>query len=229
MKALRIFLLLLLCICGQIIFVQTADAQAIDLKKQKEVVENRKKMSKLTRKQVESNVWKESKSIAKQMKKDGWKPMPGTPPLRTQQNDMLMRRYELDGNFPRYIIGSGQAVSTVAGMARKHAIARARVDLASNIGAEVSSLTSDATTNIEYSLEEQEAVGKLVDESMTKVQQSIGNTEVVFEAYREIDGKTEVLVYISYDGVRAKSDILKMFDKDHKELREKLEKMMEEQ
>lgn len=222
MNTLKTFLLLLLCIGEQVLFVQTAVAQKTDFETQIEIIEERKKMAKLTRKKVESKVWKDAKKIAKELKKDGWKPMPGAPSLVMQQNDMLLKRYELQGYFPRYILGSGQAVASVSGVARKHALARAKVELASNIGAEVVSLTNDASSNTEYSTTDQETVGKLIDESMTKVQQSIGRTEVIFEAYREINGNTEVLLYICYDGRRAKEDILKIFDEEHKDLREKV-------
>ena len=217
-----------LCCMGALVFAsQGACAQDVSAENYKELIKERKKIAKMTRKQVEANSWKEAKKVAKQLKKDGWKPMPGSPTLEMQQNDLLMRRYEQGEGFPRYILGSGQAFANVAGVARKQAEARARAALATNIGSEVASLVEEATTNVEYSSTDQETISKFVDTNMSKVQQSIGRTEVVFQAFREVNGSVEVLVYVCYDGARAKKDILNMFDEDHKEMREVVMKMLD--
>ena len=207
--------------------VESANAQVVSTKEQKEIIKNRKELAKQTRKQVEANVWKDAKKVAKQLKKDGWKPFPGSPTLETQQSDMMMRRYELEGNFPRYVLGEGTASAKSSGVARKQAQARARVELASNIGAEVAALTEGSESNNEYSSAEQETVAKMLESNKILVQQSIGRTEVVFEAYREKAGSTEVLVWICCDGSAAKSAIYKAFNEEQKELREKSEKTLE--
>ena len=58
--------------------VESANAQVVSTKEQKEIIKNRKELAKQTRKQVEANVWKDAKKVAKQLKKDGWKPFPGS-------------------------------------------------------------------------------------------------------------------------------------------------------
>lgn len=209
--------------------VESANAQVVSTKEQKEIIKNRMDLAKQTRKQVEASVWKDAKKRAKELKKDGWKPFPGSPTLEVQQSDMMMRRYELEGNFPRYILGEGTASAKTSGMARKQAQARARVELASNIGTEVAALIENSESNIEYSKTEQETMSKMLESNKILVQQSIGRTDVVFEAYREVAGSTEVLIWISCDGSAAKSAVYKMFNEEQKELREKLERTLEKE
>lgn len=208
--------------CSQPLAAQSKE----HIKEQKEVIKNRKAMSKLTQKQVSDNVWKQAKKEAKAWKKQGWKSSPGAPSLEQQMNDALMYKYELDGEFPRYIVGRSSAVANSFGLARKQAIARARADIASAIQTEVTELLEDSELNVEMSDSEVESAGKMLATGQQFVQQTIGRTDVVFEAYREINGKTEVMVNVGYDGRAAKSAVLKLFEKESSELRQKMEKLL---
>ena len=91
-------------------------------------------------------------------------------------------------------------------------------------------LVEEGTSNVEYSATDQETISKFVDANMTKLQQSLGRTEVVLQAYREAKGESansiEVVVYVSYDGSRARQDLLKMFEEDHKDMYPDLKKML---
>ena len=71
-------------------------------------------------------------------------------------------------------------------------------------------------------------MAKMMETSQTLVQQSIGRTNVVYEIFREVDGKTEVRVAVSYDGNAAKETLIKLFDEDNAELRAKLQRMLEQ-
>ena len=195
---------------------------------QKALIKQRKELANMTKKAQEANAWKEAKKAAKQMKKEGWLPMPGSPTLETQMNDYLLRRYMQNGNFPKYILGEGTASAKNSDAARKHALANARVELAGNVGMEVAALVEEGTNNNAYSEEEQETLSKLMQSSRTLIQQKLGRTEVIMEAYRKIGNSTEVMVRISADGSVSKAAILSMFNEDQKELRDKLEKTMNE-
>lgn len=208
--------------CAQPLSAQTSD----QVKEQKEVIKNRRAMSKLTQKQVSDNVWKQAKKQAKQWKKEGWKASPGAPALEQQMNDALMCQYELDGDFPRYIVGRSSAVAGTFALARKQAIARARVDIASSIQTEVTELLEDSEMNTEMSAAEVESVGKMLATGQQFVQQTLGRTNVVFEAFRERNGKTEVMVNVSYDGRAAKSTVLKLFEKESDALRQKMDNLL---
>lgn len=220
--------LLLSLTLGVVLFcsAMSVSAQSNAVKDQKAICAERIKLAKLAKKQAEANVWKDAKKAAKALEKEGWKPVPGSPTLETQQNDMMLRRYELKGNFPKYLVGRGTAVAQTAGTARKQALTRAKVDLAGSIGAEVASLTENEETNIELSSDEQQTVGKTIESSQVMVQQSIGRTEVVMEALRENGTSVEVMVYICCESKSVMKEVLKAFEKDHEALREKLEQMM---
>lgn len=198
------------------------------IEQQKEVIKARKEMAKLTRKQATSNVWKETKKQVRAWKKEGWKSSPGTPSLEQQLNDALTAQYELDGTFPRFIIGRSSGVGSTFGIARKQAVSRARADLAACIQAEVTELIEASESNIELTHSEVETVGKVLTASQQFVQQSLGRTQVIFEAYREKGDKTEVMVSVLCDGTTARSTVLKAFEKESQELQDKLSKLMSE-
>lgn len=224
----RIIALVSALFVGGMLCLQPVSAQKNDhIKEQKEVIKNRKAMSKLTQKQVSSNVWKQSKKQAKAWKKEGWKACPGAPTLDQQMNTSLMYQYEMDGEFPRYIVGRSSATATSFGLARKQAIARARLDIASSIQVEVAELIENTELNTEMSAAEVESAGKILATGQQFVQQTLGRTDVVFEAYREVNGKTEVMVTVGYDGRAAKSTVMKLFEQEGAELRQKMEKLLD--
>ncbi len=210
-----------------VFYTQPAAAQDDDhVERQKEIFKERKTMSKMTRKQVSNSIWRQAKRQAKVWKKEGWKASPGTPSLEQQMSDVLMCQYELDGEFPRYILGRSSAVSATYALARRQAIARARVDIASSIQTEVTELIETSELNIELSSSEVESVGKMLASGRQLVQQSLGRTNVVFEAFREFDGKIEVMVNISYDGRAAKNTVLKLIERENGEIGQKMGKLL---
>lgn len=208
-----------------VMFAQSSSNYEIERKAQKEIIKERKEAAKLSKKAIETKAVKEAKKQAKALKKDGWKAAPGSVSLEKQISNLLLRQYELDGNFPKYIIGKSSASASSYGVARKQAITRARVEVATNMEAEIAALTENTDSNVELNANEVQTVAKMLDTSKQLVQQKIGRTDVVFEAYRNVDGNTEVQVGITYDGSIAKSVILELFEKDNAEIKQKLEEL----
>ncbi len=89
---------------------------------------------------------------------------------------------------------------------------------------EVAPLTEETETNIELSSGEVETIAKMVDSSQSMLQQSLGRTEVVFDIIREVNGKTEERVAVSYSGSQAKSLLLNIFDSE--EMKQKVLEML---
>ena len=191
---------------------------------QQEFVKERRAQAKMAKNLIEQKVLKDAKKQAKQLKKEGWQPAPGTLPLEKQLNEVYTRMYMYEGRLPKYFIGRSSGTSTSAGMARKQALTRARVDVASQIKLEVAALTEETDTNIELSAGEVETIAKMVDSSQTMLQQSLGRTEVVFDIIREVNGKTEERVAVSYSGSQAKSLLLNIFDNE--EMKQKVLEML---
>ena len=79
----------------------------------------------------------------------------------------------------------------------------------------------------EFTGGEAETIAKTVETSKAMVQQSLGRTDAIMEIYREKDGKAEVQIAVSCDGGRAKAEILKLFGEEEKELKAKLEKLLD--
>lgn len=169
---------------------------------------------------------KDANKQAKQLKKEGWRPAPGTLPLEKQLNEVYTRMYMYEGRFPKYFIGRSSGRSTSAGMARKQALTRARVDVASQMKLEIAALTEETDMNTELSAGEVETVAKMVDTSQTMIQQSLGRTEVVLDIVRTLDGKTESQVAVSYDGNLAKETLLSIFEKEDAEIKQKLQNLL---
>ena len=229
MKTMKFIALSLFVALGWAASTQSISAQdKQQFEDQKAIIKQRREMAKLTKKSVEANAWKEAKKAAKEMKKAGWKAMPGSPTLETQMNDYLVRRYMLSGNFPKYIVGQGTASAKLSDVARKHALANARAELAGSIGMEVAALVEDGANNNAYTQEEQETLDKMMHTNKQIIEQKIGRTEIIMEAYRVVGNSTEVMVRISADGSVSKAAILSMFSEDQKSLRDKLEKTMNE-
>lgn len=111
-------------------------------------------------------------------------------------------------------------------MARKQALTRARVDVASQMKLEIAALTEETDMNTELSAGEVETVAKMVDTSQTMIQQSLGRTEVVLDIMRTTGGKTESQVAVSYDGNLAKETLLSIFEKEDAQIKQKLQDLL---
>mgnify|MGYP001161765841 FL=1 len=193
---------------------------------QQQFVKERREQAKMAKNLIEQKVLKDAKKQAKQLKKEGWQPAPGTLPLEKQLTDVYTRMYTYEGRFPKYFIGRSSGRSTSAGMARKQALTRARVDVASQMKLEVAALTEETDMNTELSAGEVETVAKMVDTSQTMIQQSLGRTEVVLDIMRTTGGKTESQVAVSYDGNLAKETLLSIFEKEDAQIKQKLQDLL---
>lgn len=193
---------------------------------QQKIVKERRQQAKIAKNLIEQKVLKDANKQAKQLKKEGWRPAPGTLPLEKQLNEVYTRMYMYEGRFPKYFIGRSSGRSTSAGMARKQALTRARVDVASQMKLEIAALTEETDMNTELSAGEVETVAKMVDTSQTMIQQSLGRTEVVLDIVRTLDGKIESQVAVSYDGNLAKETLLSIFEKEDAGIKQKLQNLL---
>lgn len=194
--------------------------------------EQDKKELKTVLKQTEKQqkaAMKDAKKQVKALEKDGWKPVPGSATLEKQYYEMNLKRNEMDGSSKKYIIGLSSAKAGSYGVARRQAMTRAKLEIASNIKAAIAALTKNTEANVEQSNGEVVTSGKTNDVSMQLVQQSIGVTDVIFEIYREKDNQTEVQIGLAYDGNTAKANVLEQLSKENKELEKKLEKLLQKQ
>lgn len=197
MKKFTIFLMSLLVLGA-------ASAQNAD--DYKAFIKERKAVQKLVKKERDEKVSKETKKMAKKFAKEGWKVTVGTLPLEKQLEKSFTMQYELDmsNSMPKYIRGTGKAISTSYDAAKMQAMADAKTELAGNIQTEVAAIIEERLANQEMGNQDAVAISNAVQVSKQVIAQSIGRVITVVECYRELNNKNyEVLVHIFYNGEMA--------------------------
>lgn len=197
MKKFTIFLMSLLVLGA-------ASAQNAD--DYKAFIKERKAVQKLVKQERDEKVSKEAKKMAKKFAKEGWKVTVGTLPLEKQLEKSFTMQYELDMNnsMPKYIRGTGKAISTSYDAAKMQAMADAKTELAGNIQTEVAAIIEERLANQEMGNQDAVAISNAVQVSKQVIAQSIGRVITVVECYRELNNKNyEVLVHIFYNGEMA--------------------------
>lgn len=164
----------------------------------KAFIKERKAVQKLVKQERDEKVSKETKKQAKQFAKEGWKVTVGALPLDKQIEKSILMQYELDMNsdMPKYIQGSGKAISSSYDAAKMQAMADAKTELAGNIQTEVAAIIEERLANQELGKEEAVVVSNAVQVSKQVIVQSIGRVITVVECYRELKNKNvEVEVF----------------------------------
>ena len=172
----------------------------------KAFIKERKAVQKLVKQERDEKASKEAKKMAKKYIKEGWIVTVGTLPLEKQLEKSYTMQYELDVNngMPKYVRGTGKAVSSSYDAAKMQAMADARTELAGNIQTEVAAIVEERLANQELGKEEAVVVSNAVQVSKQVIAQSIGRVITVVECYRELKNKNcEVMVHIFYNGEMA--------------------------
>lgn len=197
----------------------------------KAFIKERKAVQKLVKQERDEKVSKEAKKMAKKYTKEGWKVAVGALPLEKQLEKSYTMQYELDMNnsMPKYIRGTGKAISTSYDAAKMHAMADAKVELAGNIQTEVAAIIEERLANHELGKEDAVAISNAVQVSKQVIVQSIGRVITVVECYRELKNKNyEVLVHIYYNGEMAAEAAKKAVREDLEKKGDKLAKELDE-
>lgn len=205
----------------------TAMAQS-DVKSPNELIKERKEMNKMTTKAVDQKVTKLAKKEAKALAKEGWKPGPGTMPIERQLDDLYRQQVEMKGDAPKYIIGTAQNTGDNYTAAKKAAMEFARQSVAEQISAEVAELTNTKVGNSETGTADAESVTQIVNEGKSLVQQSIGQVRIVQEISREVNGKVQVRLAVTYTTKQAKAALMKAMENASEETRRQLDEMTQD-
>lgn len=206
--------------CATATMAQTTKEELKALNKERKIAQ------KYTEKQLGDKALKMAKKEAKRFAKEGWKAEAGALPLEKQYEENYIKMYAMDGKFPRYILGTGTATAASHGVARKQAMARARVEIANQLSQEIAALTEETTTNLEVNNLEAETVSKMVETSKLLTQQTLGKTVTVLEAFRTTDKGTEYKVIVSYESKAAIKSLLDSFKEDEADIKQKLEELL---
>ena len=177
-------------------------------------------------KQIASKCRKDAKKQAKILTKEGWKPAVGAAPIEDQLYILFLRQYEIDGNYPKYIIGRAHAVASNYTTAHRTAESRARAEIASNIAVIIKAIAEDALMTKTITAGEVETLSRFMVSTQQEIRQHLGKTDIVFEIYREKKGATEFQMCVSYDGEHSKELVRKAFGDNNAELKTKFEKLL---
>lgn len=221
----------LLVLLAGILLVGNAFAQ--DAEDYKAFIKERKAIQKLVSSERNEKVGKDAKKAAKVYAKEGWIVMPGSLPLEKQLEKSYQMAYELDLNsgMPKYIQGTGKAISTSYDAAKMHAMADAKTELAGNIQTEVAAIIEERLASNEVGQNDAVAVSNAVQVSKQVIAQSIGRVITVVECYRGLKNKNfEVQVRILYNGEMAaqaaKKAIKEELEKKGDKLADQLDKLL---
>lgn len=136
----------------------------------------------------------EAKKKVKAMQAEGWKPAPGTLDLVTQFTNLnLIMAQKNAYNMPGQYCASTTAFARSYGMARKHATARCKSEIAQSISTQVAGLISLVEENVELTSDQ----ARFVETAKQHYDADLGHTDYVVEAIREKDGEVEAFIAIA--------------------------------
>lgn len=189
---------------------------------------NAAELTKKDLKQIE----KDAKTQCKKYEKEGWLTLPGSLPMQRQLEEIYKMRYAKENGEPIYIIKEGNSVGEVYDAAKLNAVQMAKLLIVDAIESEFAGMMVNEVNNEQMSNEEAASVEKMMSASKTKIAQQLGRTNAVVELYQKLPNNNfRVMVFIAYSGEQArkvaKKAIYKELNDESKELRAKLDKILE--
>ncbi len=216
-----------LCLFG----MMTLGATQTYAQTSKEIIKERRIISKESRAELNDRATKSARKEAKSLVKEGWKVAPGALPLDKQLDKAYLMQMEYDESmYPKYIMGDAMSVGENYDAAKMQAYELAKLNLAEQIQTEVTAIVDQSLANQQLPAEDAASVTKTLMESKSLISQSIGRTVTVMECYREKENKRkEVRIRIAYNGQMAKqaakNAIRQSLEKEGKDLGAELDKL----
>lgn len=215
----KILLILLLAV----ITVSFCNAQNSD--EYKAFMKERKEVAKFTKEQLNEKVSKDARKAAKQLKKEGWTVAPGSLLIEKQLDRVYSMQFETDltTGFPKFIKGEAMTTGENYDAAKMQAVNLAKIELAGNIQTEVAALIESRVANKQLDPQEAVSTSESVMGAKNAIAQSIGQTIIALEIYREFHNKNkEVRVMILYNAEMAKAAAKKAIREDLEKKADKL-------
>ncbi|MDA3942215.1 MAG: hypothetical protein PF694_01595 [Bacteroidetes bacterium] len=155
--------------------------------------------SKELKKEVKSRALKDARKEAKRLSKDGYNVNPGQLPMDKQLEKSWMMAYEFDDKGQKkYFIADGTSVGETQSAAKLQAYEVAKINLAGQIETEIAGLVTTNIGNQQLSSDEAASVTQTMGQFKSKLNQQMGRTLTIFEAYKPVGKNTEVRVTIAY-------------------------------
>ena len=196
----------------------------------KELMKERKEISKLSKKELNEKASKAARKEAKRLAKEGWEASIGALPIEKQLDRAYMMQYELDGDMtPKYIMGDARSIGGNYDAAKVQALELAKQNLAGQIQSEITALIESTVANNQLSAEQVETITKSVVASKGLISQSLGRTLPVIEMSRTLKNRNkEVMVRIAYSSEMARKAVRKAVERELADEGDELHKKLDE-
>jgi len=192
----------------------------------------RKKKEKETRKNLNEKAGKMARKEGKALEKEGWDNAPGGLPVKKQLDNTYMKQSEVDQEgYPLWYISSSRATANTQAAAKLSAMELAKLDLAGQLGSNITGLVENSVANNQISEEEATSIQKVVAAASNLISASLGRVLVFSEFYKKVgDGNIQCAIFIGTNAKlaeqQAKKAVRKKLEEDTNVVREKLDKIL---
>lgn len=175
---------------------------------------------------------KDAKKEAKNMEAEGWKVLPGALPMLRQLEESYKIQYQRENGEPQYMTAEGVVVAENYNAAKLQAVDAAKLRIAAAMETEIAGYIESSLQNNELSTEDAESMSNMASESKSKIAKNLGRVTTVVELFQNLpDKKVRVMVRLAYSNKQAREVAKKVLYKDmeekSKELKEKLDKIVD--
>lgn len=172
---------------------------------QKEIAQERKEISKLSKSELNAKAGKAARKAAKEYGREGWEVAPGHLPLEKQLDKAYNMQYEYDENaYPRYFLAEAMSIGENYDAAKIQALELAKLNLSGQIQTEVTVLVESSVANRQLAEDQAASITETVMASKNLIAQQIGRVIPVVECYRtKSNGNKEVRIMIAYNSKTA--------------------------
>ncbi len=198
---------------------------------QDDAADARKKKEKETRKNLNEKAGKIARKEGKSLEKEGWKSAPGGLPIKKQLDNVYLKQSEQDNEgYPLWYISNSRATANTQAAAKLSAMELAKLDLAGQLGSNITGLVENSVANSQISEEEATSVQKVVAASNNLISASLGRVLVFTEFYKKMGDNIQCSVFIGTNAKlaeqQAKKAVRKKLEEETNVVREKLDKIL---
>ena len=220
MKRLQLFILSGLLLTSVCFAQNNEDAEKLRKQKLKE-----------TRKLLNEKAGKLARKAGKDLLKEGWKESPGALPIRKQLDNSYMKASEVDTDgYPLWYISNARSTANTQAAAKLSAMELAKLDLAGQLGSNITGLVEASVANNQITEEEAASITKVIAAANNVISASLGRVLVFTEFYKRSGDNIQCAVTIGTNAklaeFQAKKAVRKKLEEETNIVREKLDKIM---
>lgn len=195
-------------------------------------IKKRKALEKQLRRELNDRAGKIARREGNRLIDEGWQSAAGDLPLKKKLDNYYMKLQEEDneGN-PLWFTSFAQATANTQAAAKISAMELAKLDLAGQLGSNITGLVENSVANNQLTEEEATSIQKVIVASNNVISASLGRVLTFVEIYKPVgDGSIKCAVHIGTNAKlaeqAAKKAIRKKLEEETNVVREKLDKIL---